>query len=319
MYLQGNSFRTIAIFLNNNGYPTKNSSRWFTKVIKNILQNEFYLGHLTQGRHKKIDVTIKKLEYVNKSKWHIHKNNHKAIVTEEIFYKVQTEIKKRAEYRKGDNPSRYSAKHLFSNLVKCKICGQSFIHRRRADKNKLSYYACTAYMSLGRASGHGSNRISEKRLIAVVKSGLETLADSDYKFVKDFYRRKTAEINKEAENISVSSINEQIEEQTRLSLSLLNAFTEGILGKNQFKLQNETIEEKLNSLMQQRELLLHNTDKTAVNANDEGETIKAIRKLLDMDISQWDNALMKKVIKKIYMDLPNNDIEINFDYDTSSK
>ncbi|MCL1884960.1 MAG: recombinase family protein [Defluviitaleaceae bacterium] len=307
-YLQGDSLRTIAVYLNNKGYPTKQNSMWFSKVLKVMLQNEFYLGHLTQGRHKKIDVTIKKVESVNKKDWYVHKNNHTAIIPEELFNKVQVEMARRSENIKGDNPARYSAKHLFSNLIKCKICGQSFIHRKRAG-SKLSYYACTAYCSLGIACGHRSNRISERRMADIIKEKLQAFAENDFEAVKDFYKRQG--ITTEAENISISEIETQIEEQTRLSLSLLDVFSNGMLGKNQFKLQNDAIEEKINTLIQKKEEL---TNHTTVNDNTEEEAIKTIKETLAVDVSQWDNFLIKNIIKKIHLDMIDDYVEIIFNY-----
>jgi len=314
LYLEGNSLRTIAMFLNDKKYPTKHKSRWFSKVIRDMLQNEFYLGHLIQGKNKKIDVTIKKTEYVEKKKWFIHKNNHEGIITEEIFNAVQKEMKKRAEYRKSENPTRQSTAYLFSNLLRCKICNYGFTHRKRSNGKRLSYYLCSAYASLGYASGHGSNQLSERKIVASVKSGLEALANNDFKMIRDYFKRKCNEDNIKAETLTIKNMDEEIAEQTQLSLSLLNAYTDGILGKMQFKLQNEAIEEKINALMQQREEILFQQEKTAFNADAEGETITAVTKLLEMDVSQWNNALMKKIINKIYMDIPNNDIEILFNY-----
>jgi len=297
-FLAGASYRMIAIELNEKRVPTKGNSKWFSKVIRNMLQNEFYLGHLIQGRQQKIDVTIRKLEYIEKNKWHVHRYNHEAIIDEDIFYKVQTEIRRRAESRGENNAARYSTAHLFSNLIRCKICGQSFVHRKRANGQKLSYYACTAYSSLGLASGHGSNRISERKMLALVKSGIEMLAENDYGVIRDYFKGKIP---------PASFLDEQIEEQTQLSLSLLNAFNNGMMGKTQFRLQNEAIEEKLNALIRER-------DEKIFNPNAEGETIKAIDKLLTLDASQWSNILMKKLIKKIYIDMPNSEIEIQYHY-----
>ena len=321
MYLRGNGSKKIAIHLNNCGYTSKRGRKWDHSNVGYILTNEFYLGHLTQGKSQTIDVTIKKREQLDKSKWHIHRNNHEAIVSEDVFYKVYEEYKKRSDYLKQVMPSRHSIKHLFSNLVKCKICGASGVHRQRTMKkgNVIKSYSCSAYETWGiKESGHGRNGIAETKLIPHVESGLQMLAGDGFKVIKDYFKRYNAEKEREKEVLSILTLDSQIEEQTRLSLSLLSSFTDGILGKNQFKLQNEVIEEKLNSLMQQREILLLEQNKIVVNVDDEGNTIKAIKALLDVDSANWTNEMLKKVISKINIDMPNNDIEIQFSYNTSS-
>ena len=321
MYLRGESSKKIAVHLNNCGYTAKRGGKWNPPNLRPILTNEFYLGHLTQGKSQTIDVTIKKKEKMDKGKWHIHKNNHEAILSEEVFYKVNEEYKKRSDYLKQCTPVRHSTTHLFSNLVKCKICGASAIHRKRTMKtgNIIKSYSCIAYETWGlNECGHSRNGVMEKSLIPHVESGLEMLAGNGFKVIKDYFKGYNAEKEREKEVLSVSTLDKQIEEQTRLSLSLLNAFSDGILGKNQFKVQNEVIEEKLTSLMQQRENMLREQNKIFVNLDDEGNTIKAIKALLDVDSSLWTNEMLKKVIDKIYLDMPNNDIEIQFSYNTSS-
>ena len=316
MYLEGCGFGKISRFLNENGYPSKRNALWCNRVIKGMLANEFYLGHLIQGKLQTIDVTIKKQERVDKSKWYIHKNNHEAIVSEELFYKVQAEFEKRAEYMVENR--HHSSAYLFSNLIRCKICDYSGVPKKNY-RNDSIYYACSAYEHFGLTAGHRRNAITEKNMIIAVKSSLEMLADDDYKIIKNYYRQGSGDIDKEAEKLTIASVDKLIDEQTRLSLTLLNAFNEGILGKNQFKLQNEAIEEELNSLMLQREELLYNQNKTAIKFDGEGETVKAVKALLEIDVSQWSNVLLKRAINKIHIDMPNNDIEILFHYNTSAK
>jgi len=317
MYLRGEGVKRIALYLNENGICSKRGCKWQPVRIWNIITNEFYLGHLIQGKAKTIDVTIKKLDFVDKSKWIVHRNNHDAIVSDEIFQKAQEECKKRSDYLKQFNRERHSKTHLFSNIIKCKICGSSCAPRKTG-KNKLLYYSCREYEIWGCSCGHRSNRILEQNLIPHIKSGLEMLADNNFKIIRDYYKHNNADNLQKKAKLSISTLDKQIEEQTKLSLSLLNSFTEGILGKNQFKLQNEVIEEKLTSLMQQREEMLHGQSKTAVTVDNEGNVIKAVEVLLGIDSSEWTNEMMKKVIRKINIDTPNKDIEIQFSYNTSS-
>ena len=320
LYLKGDSFYRICQFLNINGYPTKTHKRWSNIQIKTIILNEFYLGHLIQGKKQTIDITIKKLENIDKNKWYIHKNNHEAIVSDIVFQKAQEEYKKRSEYKRQKNPMRHSTKYLFSNLIKCKICGYSGVPKKETRfKKSYASYSCRAYETWGRVvCGHERNGISELKLLPHVQAGLEMLAGNGFKVIKDYYKQNNADSFREKSQLNISTVDKQIEEQTQLSLSLLSAFTDGILGKNQFKVQNEAIEEKLTLLMQQREEMLHEQSKIFVCVDDEGNVIKAVKALLEIEHSQWTNEMLKKVINKVNIDIPNNDIEILFNYDTSS-
>ena len=322
LYLQGNGLRQISIILNTDGYITKFKAKWTPSLIRRMITNQAYIGHLVQGKKQTIDVTIKKLELIDKSKWIIHKNNHQAIISNEIFQKAQEEFAKRSDYYKRRNPTRHSTKYLFSNLIYCRTCGFSSVAKKmdRSDGGIYVYYVCRNYDHFGKKiSGHERNSISELKLIPHIQSGLDMLADNNFKAVKDYYKYINLKDLQKNANLTITGIDKEIEEQTKLSLSLLNAFTDGILGKNQFKVQNEAIEEKLTSLMKKREEILYEQDKTAISIDSEGETIKAVKALLDVDTSLWTNEMMKKVINKIVIDSPNKDIEILFNYDISNK
>ena len=258
MYLKGAGTMKIAKFLNEKGLLSKLNKRWGSTRIAEILANPFYLGHLTQGKMQSIDVTIKKLEHLDKSKWYIHKNNHEAIISEETFQKAQAEAKKRSdylkkskeEYQKLFKATRHSGKHLFSNLVKCKLCGSSCNARQIKARREGVCYSCREYDIYGKnACGHMRNVIKENDLINFIKYELETLSKNDFHALKGYYSQANADKRRERAKTDVTTLDAQIEEQTRLGNSLLAVFTEGIIGKEQYKLQNDSIAEKINALI----------------------------------------------------------------------
>ncbi|MCL2456914.1 MAG: hypothetical protein FWD19_05135, partial [Defluviitaleaceae bacterium] len=74
----------------------------------------------------------------------------------------------------------------------------------------------------------------------------------------------------------------------------------------------------LKSLMDLREEALLEQNKLAVNVDGEGETIKTIKILLEKDVSEWSNDLLKKIINKIHLSKQNNEIETSFNFAISS-
>jgi hypothetical protein len=274
-----------------------------------------------------IDVTIKKLEHLEKNKWYIHKNNHEAIISEETFQKAQAESKKRSdymkkskeEYQKMFKTSRHSGTHLFANLVKCKICGSSCNARQIKPRKQGVCYSCREYDIYGKdACGHMRNTIKENDLINFIKYELETLSANDFQALKGYYSQANADKRKERAKTDVTTLDAQIEEQTRLGNSLLAVFTEGIIGKEQYKLQNDSIAEKINNLMNLREEALQEQNKIVVNVDGEGEMIKTIRHLLEVDVAEWTNDIIKKVINKINLNKLNEEVEISYTFAISN-
>jgi len=319
MYLRGNGTTKIAIHLRNSGIPTKLNKTWRGDVIQDMILNKFYLGYLIQGKRHSIDVVLKKQKYLDEKNWHIHKGNHEAIISEDIFYKAQEEYKKRSDYIKERNPTRHSKVYLFSNLIKCKICGASCNVVIKKSRSPKRFYSCRSYEEGGIPQcGHRRNAINQSNLSLNIKSSLDMLAENDFKIIRDYYNLNNADKMRERAIINITMIDKQIEEQTRLGNSLLEVLTEGIIGKEQYKLQNDVIAEKINSLMKQREEALLEQNKHITNVDSEGETIKYINMLLKTDINEWTNEMMKKVVQKINIDMGNDVVEVVYNYSLSS-
>jgi site-specific DNA recombinase len=274
-----------------------------------------YLGHLVQGKTQTIDVTIKKRADISKNKWSVHKNNHEAIISEETFQLAQAERKRRTDYHNQWNSVRHSTKHLFSNLVKCKLCDCSCNPRRARYRSPAICYSCNEYDLFGlKVCGHKRNAINEKDLIRIIKSELEALAENDYRAVKLHYHKKNADKRRESSKLDIATLEIQLAEQKKRGDALLDLLTEGIIGKEQFKLQNEPIAEQINLLTIRKEELLYEKKKLTSNGEEEGETVKSIRRLLEIDVSEWTNGDMRKIINKIYVDKISNTVEIYYNF-----
>lgn len=101
------------------GMIYKNGKNFYTSKIETILKNEFYTGTF-EWRGKKYDNA-----------------SHEAIVSKELFQKVQSILK---------NPYKNKSRKgifAYANLIKCGICGCSLTAELK--KEKYIYYRCTGY------------------------------------------------------------------------------------------------------------------------------------------------------------------------------
>ena len=62
---------------------------WHNQMVKNILKNEVYLGHMVQGRKRSGFCEGQKQKLVPKSEWVIVHHTHKPLIDEETFRAVQ--------------------------------------------------------------------------------------------------------------------------------------------------------------------------------------------------------------------------------------
>ena len=307
LYVQGNGTTRIANILTSEGIKGKNGGVIRGNTIKNTILNEVYVGTLVQGKSEGIDVTISKRNKIEQEKWVKHLNNHEAIITYETFieankiFKVNSEKAKKHRYSiKGIE--RSSNASLFSNLLICSNCGASITIRRK--KGKKIHYNCSEYEKVGVSVGHTSNRIDEDFLVEYILFRLNELIERDFDIINI---NANIDIKKELES-QLQAVEKSINEQMKKTRNLINLYDEKVISMNQFKLENETISNTLDSLMKNKEVL---EDKIKNIPQETGSFKKDVESVLKIPVEQWNNSMLKTIIKKIYI---NNDGTINIQW-----
>jgi len=111
---------------------------WAVNTIRHILRDETYLGHLIQGREKKLNYKSKKVVKVTRDEWIVVQDNHIAIIDEDTFAKVQQRLGVRAAaFNPHDEPSKT---HIFAGKVKCLHCGHTM--QKHHGRNGIQYLKC---------------------------------------------------------------------------------------------------------------------------------------------------------------------------------
>lgn len=162
MALAGNTCYTIATTLTDEKIPIpivyKKESRgatvtdndgygiWRSQTIRDILTSEMYIGNMVQNTYNKIRYNSKKLRAVNKEDYIIVPDTHEAIISKEVFDKVQTLLKVNSKL-----VAKSKKEYLFSGLLKCKECGHSISILERKNKKSDSHYTqCNQYSKKGK-------------------------------------------------------------------------------------------------------------------------------------------------------------------------
>lgn len=165
---QGTAFNAIARSLNEDNLlspgrlryvrgMTKDSrcenSVWDRKAIQHILNNETYLGHRIHGKLKREKLGMPKKKR-DSSEWQYIYNAHEAIITQELYDKVQLinadVLQKREYYRSGGELKEDYRNALLGKLV-CGDCGSKMSGGRRNQRknSKLPpaiHYQCGDYV-----------------------------------------------------------------------------------------------------------------------------------------------------------------------------
>jgi DNA invertase Pin-like site-specific DNA recombinase len=144
LYLDGMSTKDIANKFTFENVQTKKEMIWTPSGIARILSNVVYAGHSLYGRTSQKFI---KDEHGSKTKKRktiktdeanqiLEEGTHKGIVTQEEFDEVQ-----RIKANRNSRPPKLKlAKHKYSGLIKCSLCGQ--VHSFQTARGKLRISSC---------------------------------------------------------------------------------------------------------------------------------------------------------------------------------
>lgn len=146
LYALGNiSINALTLYLQNKyRIPLGRSA------LNRILKNPFYYGYMVYEQE-------------------LYRHSFGTIVTEELFYKVQTIINTKRAKKDGESYKKH--RHLYQKLFKCGEC-ETFLFGDRK-KNKYTYYKCSQYKKKHEFKAMREELFNEKILPFVKKCRLD--------------------------------------------------------------------------------------------------------------------------------------------------
>ena len=178
-FLDGMGTGRIAIMLNAMQVPPCRGTTWNRTTIMSILRNEKYTGNLLLQKTFISDhLTKAKKRNQGELPQYYVEGSHEAIIDQETFYRVQDELKRRAEQYETGN-SVVKDHNPLAQKITCGLCGKHFIRRfgNTAAKYKRPLWICQTYLTKTKAACP-SRRISEKVLLPIL-AGVLGLPDED--------------------------------------------------------------------------------------------------------------------------------------------
>jgi len=166
LYLQGLSLGQIKAYLESQGIKTvMGKDTWDAKTIQRMLTNEKYKGDtMLQKTFTEDFMTGKRGKNIGQRNRYYVKDSHPAIVSAEIFDKVQGEMGKRARTVNREDGTietsgrKYNSKYFMGNLLVCGDCGASY--RRRTERGKV-VWRCATRIEKGKDACPNSPTLNE--------------------------------------------------------------------------------------------------------------------------------------------------------------
>lgn len=160
--------RTGKVFLDN---CNEGNIHWCSSTVKRIAENKHYLGNTYTHKTRTSLLTQEKNTMLDQSEWNVHENTHEALVSKELFEKVQTIIQRK---KKSSMPKKDYSKfktygkteNKYAGLLFCGECGSKMSRRflRREHNGMLYYhyyYICGNYARISTVQ-FSCNRWTEK-------------------------------------------------------------------------------------------------------------------------------------------------------------
>jgi Site-specific recombinases, DNA invertase Pin homologs len=166
LYLQGLTLGQIKMYLESMDIKTvTGKDTWDTTTIQKMLKNEKYKGDTLLQKSYTVDfMTGKKVKNTGQRTQYFVSESHVAIVSAEIFDRVQEEMVKRSRLIHHEDGTvstsdcKYNGKYLLGNLLVCGDCGTSY--RRRTERGKV-VWRCATRIEKGKEACAVSPTINE--------------------------------------------------------------------------------------------------------------------------------------------------------------
>lgn len=298
--IDGYGSNRIAGMLNDRGYKTKRNCKWSQNAVCRILTNEIYTGKIINGKQEVEDFLTGKRKENAKEEWIVIERPDLKIIEEETFKKAQ-EIMESHRHAFKYEKERHSNKHLFSTLIKCKLCGWSYKRITYTYKATHARWVCSGRNIHGSSACQNTVTIDEDELIEVLHEYFSELIKNkkniiDYivnKFQK-IYKAKDENVNYEKE------LKVELSRLQKIRKKYMDMYTDDLISREELNDKIGGLRKNVEQIESELKLISQNITKGEQLSEILNTTFKEIESITD--IREMTNAQLKEIIKKIEVD-----------------
>lgn len=241
--------------------------RWGHKTVINILKNRVYTGCTVNYKTTTVSYKIHQIVYNGKENQQIIPNTQEAIISDDVWERVQ---KLRENRRRPTSSGKTS---IFSGLVYCADCGQKLVFCAHKNQRKNGeYFRCSSYKAnSGICSIHYIREIILKQIVLEAISNLSDFVSCYQSVFLFLARRKQFETyNADVNNmkLDIERNKKRITEIDKAIEKLFEANMAQIISDERFvkMTENYEIEQKeLQEDIERKSKLLENAEQNKVD------------------------------------------------------
>ena len=271
---------------------------WHVTSIREILNNEVYLGKLVYGKQRNKSMKSKEKVRNPKEDWIVVENCHEPIITQELWDTVHKILN--AKHR----PAKAGEVQMFAGLLYCSDCGHclTYSQKQRKDGSYHGAYSCWMYKTHGKeycASHYITfDTIYELVLIDIQRNLFQYRKNTD-KFKSILSRKYQSDSQKQAEQITLEYEQKQkrCEELDKIISRLYEDNVLGRIGDERYESMSQSYELEQVEIKKALPILKSKIDELKRQSDCADNFINVIKKYTIID--KLDAAILNELIDKI--------------------
>ena len=334
LYIDGWGYKRIANYLTDEGIPTPRMSErerkeaegkeykrrvkpeWAIASVQGILENDFYIGTLRQGKYTRQKINGKDIRK-GEDEQIVIEDHHQPIISYRDFRLVEELRRTRS---KSDYRGVKKYENTYTNLLVCGDCGSPMFSMSRPDLRDA--YRCGTYHRRG-LKGCTSHYIRVDTLDSLLKEYLRKLRETS----ADMIERLQADIRKQDEDLEeketaadnmeqvLSELQEELKTAKRQRVRDLTKRPqhEAVINETYDEMEAD-IESRISALTKQIELT-RDRENTIIRVNRAAKTaIEVFDEILEKD--KLDPKDLHLIIDKIFVYEDHVEIKLKADIDS---
>jgi hypothetical protein len=254
----GYSVRQICIEFNDKGIPSILQYRrangqnivpnivpktyaWNYYVIRKILEDERYCGHMVQGMSTNVSYKNKTRIKKPKEDWVIVRNTHEAIIDEELFRKARSLLERPTRVSPSGERSKYSG------LLFCGKCGYG-INCKRSGRARERGYVCKFHQMTKKCEPlHITEAALDERVLYAVRSQVALLSELKHIYSKILTSHHHVDDSKILQS-SLEKLEKQLPALEAKSHRLYDSYDDGTITKDLYTSRSKSLIEETESV-----------------------------------------------------------------------
>ncbi len=311
LYLQGNGSYKISAILTERGVPTPSTYKelkginlktpnsgkysttygvWALNTVRRILTNKMYLGHMVQGKEKKVSYKSKKVKAVPKDEHIIVENTHTAIIDEKTFYTVQSLMdKKRTVHKPTYGYKGTRDAHLFAGKLRCLDCGSN-MHRGTPCRDGKTYHMRCNLSNKTKSNECSPHSIKLNKLTTIVEVRIREIIN-DYMsnagnvsvVMESLNNKSTIKKDISQKERELTVIDREIENNNAYIAAAFKEKVKGLLSDEEFVDMKGTIQDEITQHKKRKVRLEEEVASLKLRFNSLGDVEGLLKKFADFE------------------------------------